>query len=158
MGGPVAPLVQALSAGIQAQGDAVLHDGKADLHRLGALIEPSNMVAALEPLHHGLFDDLLAVGHGKELGVETVTRDGEGGVLGNPALPGQGLGLLEERIKGLRLKAPDFQKHSLAGAQAQIGTDERSLVSGEGDSSVLGGDFFHIHAAQLVCCQTFQPE
>ena len=121
--------MQALSAGIQAQGDLILHDGEADLHSLGALGKPGDVIAALEPFHHGLLDDLLAVRHREESGIETVARDGEGGVLGNPALPGQGLGLLEERIEGLRLKAPDFQKHSLAGAQTQIGTNEGSLVS-----------------------------
>ena len=87
-----------------------------------------------------------------------MTRDGEGRVLGNPALPGQGFGLLEEGIEGHGLKAPDFQQHPLAGAQAQIGPHKRGLVSGKADSSVFRGDFLHIHAAQLVCCQTFQPE
>ena len=94
----------------------------------------------------------------EEFGVQTVPRDGKGGVLGDPALPGQSLGLLEKLVKAHGLKAAQLQQHPLAGAQTEVGPGQHRLVAGEIDPAVFGGDLLGVHAAQLLRRQTLQAE
>ena len=144
MGRTVAPLVQPVTGGVDAQGDPILHDGKLHLVQRPGLREPANAVHAFQPLCNGLFDDLLTVGHGKQPGIETVALHGEGGVFGQQTLPGQGFGALKQRIKAQRVKAAQLDQHPLADAQVNIGSCQSSVISRKINPAVFRGHVVHV--------------
>ena len=154
----VAPLVQAVARGVEAERDPVLHDGELHLITGGALQEPVQPVDALQALHDGLFDDLLAVRHGKQPGIEAVALDGEGPVLRDDALPRQRARALEQLLKAQRLKAAEIDQHAFADAQVDIGAGDGLRPAGKAHAAVLRGDAGKLHAAQLVGDRPLQPE
>ena len=158
MGRTVAPLVQPVAGGIDAQGDPVLHDGELHLVQRPGLREPADAVHAFQPLHNGLFDDLLAVGHGEQLGIEAVALHGEGGVFGQQTLPGQGPGALKQRIKAQRIKAAQLDQHPFADAQVNIGSCQGGVVSRKIYPAVFRGHIVHVQPLQLVGDRSLQPQ
>ena len=155
---PVAPLVKAQTGGIQEDLADVLHQGEADLIDGPGLRQPGEAVLGPQPVHGGLFDDGLTVGHRVELAVEAVALDGELAIPGDQVLQGQGLDALIERLKGPGLEAAQQQHHPLAHAQAQIGPGHVQKVAGKEGPAVLHPDLREAHPPQLLAHQALQPE
>ena len=158
MGRAVAALVKPGAGGVNTQGHPVLHDGKLHLIKLSALGKPLNAVDFLEPFNDSLFYNLLAVGHGEELGVEAVTLYGKGSVRGNDTLPGQGLCALKKLLKASGLKAAKLYKYSLAAAQVYIGAGNLPCASLEIYSAVFGTDIRNIQPFEFIRNGTFEPK
>ena len=154
----VAALVQPVARGVYAEGDAILHYRELDLIQRACLREPLKTVGALEPLDHGFLDYLLAVGNGEELGVETVTLDGESAVLRDDGLPRQSLCALEQLVKRESVEPAHFDKHALADAQADIGAGKRFIPAGEVHAAVLGRDAGHVHSLQFIGYWPLKPK
>ena len=62
-------LVEALSGGIQRQGDLVIQNGEVQLEFDAGFGQPGNAILLSQPLGCGLFDDGLAVGNAHQLAV-----------------------------------------------------------------------------------------
>ena len=106
--------MQAFSGSIDAQGDPVLHNSKLYLVKSARFIKPGYAVYTLQPFDNSFLDNGLAVGYGKELGVEAVPFYREGPVFRNIVFPGQSLGLFKELLKAQGIKSPDFDHDHLA--------------------------------------------
>ena len=146
----VAALVQPVPGGVDAQGNLVLHNGELNLIQCAGFGKPVHMIPAFQPLDHGLFDDLLAVGNGEEPGVETVTLDRKDAVGGDEILPGQGLCPFEQFVKAFGLKGADLDEHTFADAQTDIGAGELRITAREIDTAVFRAHVGDIQPFQFV--------
>ena len=154
----VTPLVQPFAGGVDAERNAVLHDGKLNLIQRASLREPLQVVDAFQPFHDGLLDDLLAVGDGEERGVETVSLDGKHRVAGQYGLPGQSLGAFKELVKGFRLKAAELDQDPLADAQAEVGAGKLRIAARKVNTPVFRGDIRNVQAFEFIGNRPLQPK
>ena len=156
-GAPTA-LVQAHAGGIQKDLADIFHDGKPELIGRAGLRQPAQTVVRRHAVDRRLFHDRLAVRHAVQLTVQTVALDGEGGILRKEPLERDGLDALIERLEGERLEARQKDHHALAHAQAQIGARHVGKVAVKEDPTILHAHVFHLHPAQLIAHQSFQPK
>ena len=96
--------------------------------------------SGLQPLRDRFFDDLLAVGHGKELAVQTVALDGERAVLRDKALERHGLHALEQVLKAVRVEFGQQNHHALAHAAAEVGLRHGGEIALKKNAPVLDPD------------------
>ena len=119
------------------------------------LFQPVGVTHQLEPLHHGLFDDALAVGYRMQLRMDGEALHGEGLLVTDIVLPGQGLDIFKQLVKALGRKISHAQQHALAAAQHNIGTGAGALVAGEQHAAVFGLHLFKTLELQFVGHQAF---
>ena len=132
----VAPLVQALAAGVQHDLAQVLP--QQELHPVLAarLGQHRGAVPPHQPLDDGLFDDALAGGHAGQLAVQGRALDRERRVCGQQLLPGDGVDPVEEVVEGLGLVAGQQQQHPLHRAQVEVGGSDHLGPAPEGEPPV----------------------
>ena len=156
--GPVAPLVQSRTAGVQHEGSGVLHNGELDLVEGASLRQGVEPVLLSQSGGHRLLYNGLAGGHGVEGRVEAVALDGELSLPGDKALPGQGLGALKQGVEIVRRERAQHQQHPLSGAQVQVEPGNVQCRAPAQYPAVLCLDSLQIQSAHLVGAQALQPK
>ncbi len=158
MGGTVATLEQTGAGGIQIQHCLVLHNGELNLIQRAVFRQPGLMIFCGQTIGHGFFNDFLAVRHGVQGTVQTISLDRECTVFGNITLPRQGLGALKQLVKGAGGKPAHHQQNALTEPAADVCTGQTGLIGGKVNPAVFRTDVFHLHVTQLVAYQPFQTE
>ena len=154
----VAALVQRRAGRVEIERGRVVHERELDLVQCAGLDKPRHMIALLERLDDGFFDDLLAVGHGVQRRLQTVALDGEGRVRGQVLRPRQGLHALEERVKRRGGEAAQLEQHALAEAAAEVHARDVRVRARAAHAAVFGHDAAQAHVAQLVAERALEPE
>ena len=154
----VAALVQRCAGRVEIERGRVVHERKLDLIQGAGLGKPVHMIALLERLDDGFFDDLLAVGHRVQGRLQTVALDGEGRVCGQVLRPRQGLHALEERVERRGGEAAQLEQHALAEAAADVHARDVRVRARAAHAAVFGHDVTQAHVAQLVAERTLKPE
>ena len=158
MGRAVTPLEQAGAGGVQVQNGLVFHNGELNLIQRAVLRHPILMIPGGQPIRYGFFDDFLAVRHGVQGAVQTVSLHREGAVLGDHPLPGNGFGAFKQLVEGLCGKPPHHQQHPLAESAAQVGPGHAGLIRFKIDSAVFRADIGHVHMSQFISYQALQAK
>ena len=150
--------MEALTGRINADGDLIFHDRELNLMDGAGFFKPVQAVPGFQPLHHGFFDDLLTVRHRHQLGVETITFDGESGILRQIGLPGQSLYIFKEGFKAPGFKTADLDENALPYAQGDIGFGNGGFIAGEIDAPVFIRYIVHTEPFQFVRDRRFETK
>lgn len=156
--GAVAPLVQPLAAGIQADGHLILEHRKAYLVFRPCLRKLLHAVVGLQALHHGLFDDALTGGHGVQLRGDGVALYREGRLPGQKLLPGDGAHALEQLLEAPRRELSQQGDDPGAAAQIDIQPGAVRPAALTEHTAVFRTHVGQAKALDLVGHQLFQPQ
>ena len=156
--GAVAPLVQSLAAGVQPDGHLILEHGEAHLILRPRLRELLDAVVRPQALHHGLFDDALAGGHGVQLAGDGVALHREGGVLRQEFLPRDGADALKQLLEAPRRELPQQGDDPRAAAQVDVQPGTVRPAAPAEDAAVLRPHVLQAQTLHLVGHQLFQPQ